>query len=370
MKICILTQNIGYNYGGILQAYALQAYLRQEGHIVETVHHRGDQRITFRLLLSIVKRIIKKYLLRRKTVSILPVWINKKKQNVIYEQLDSFIKHNIIQTPYIKDFKQLNNRNYEAYIVGSDQVWRPKYNKYLFYEMFLSFVKVNIAKKISYAASFGVSEMEFSKKQIHKASMLLQKFNAVSVREDTGIDLCRDYFHVEVQRVLDPTMLLLKEDYLGLIADYQWQKAEREFFVYVLDQSSEISQMIGQIGDKLQYIPYYFLPKTNQKNTVMPSVISWLKGFAEAKFVITDSFHGTVFSILFNKSFLVYANQQRGVTRFTSLLKMFHLEDRLVMNLEELIVEKIKMPIDWGKVNQIIEKERIISSTFLKNALK
>jgi exopolysaccharide biosynthesis predicted pyruvyltransferase EpsI len=155
---------------------------------------------------------------------------------------------------------------------------------------------------------------------------------------------------------------------LGLIANCQWQKAERELFVYVLDQSQEVSQLVQQVADELHEQAYHFLPTLNE-TTIMPSVTAWLKGFAEAKFVITDSFHGTVFAILFNKPFLVYANLQRGATRFTSLLKMFHLEERLVMNVEELIVEKIKTPIEWKTVNQIIEKERAASSAFLKNAL-
>jgi hypothetical protein len=373
MKICILTQKLGGNYGGVLQAYALQAYLKKEGYTAETVQHCGNQKINFSQIKSIIKQVIKKFILFQKVSSVVPDWMNKKQQDSIYRHLRNFIEQNIVQTPYIKNFKNLNCRNYKAYIVGSDQVWRPRYNKYQVYEMFLSFVKGDTVKRISYAASFGVSDMEFSEEQIHKVSELLSNFDAVSVREDSGVDLCRNYFHVEAQHVLDPTMLLQKEDYLALIQKEEKQKAESikekaELFVYVLDQSPEVVQLIRQVADEFQIQPYQFLPKI-EKTTIMPSVTAWLNGFSEAKFVVTDSFHGTVFAILFNKPFIVYANKQRGATRFHSLLKMFHLENRLVVDKEESVIKKLKDPIDWEKVNQILEKERTFSSAFLKNAL-
>ena len=380
MKICILTQNLGNNYGGILQAFALQFYLKKNGHTVETVQYKGNQRICFRIVLSIIKQTVKKYILRKKTGLVAPLWMYKEKENSVYQHLYNFIQHNIVQTPYIKNFKKLNYRNYEVYIVGSDQVWRPQYNKYYLDEMFLSFVKGDKTKRIAYAASFGVSEMEFSEEQIRKVSALLQKFDAISVREESGIDLCRSYFHVEAQHLLDPTMLLQKSDYLTLISQEEERQKERkqnieeskerrELFVYVLDSSSEVSCMIRQIADEIQCQPYHFLPNSKDESVVMPSVSAWLKGIAEAQFVITDSFHGTVFAILFNKPFLTYVNTERGATRFTSLLKMFHLEERLVSTSEEDIIDKLKSPIDWEKVNQIMESERASSSSFLKNVL-
>jgi len=302
MKICILTQKLGDNYGGILQAFALQFHLKQEGHTVETVQHCGNQKINLRRILSIIKQAVRKYLLRQKVDYVVPDWMYKKQQHSIYQHLHNFITYNIVQTPYIKNFKKLNRQNYEAFIVGSDQVWRPQYNKYQLDEMFLSFVKGDTARRIAYAASFGISNMEFSEQQIKRISNLLQKFDAISVREESGIDLCRNYFYVEAHHVLDPTMLLSVSDYLALISqeERRREKGERrkgELFVYVLDKMPEISQLIQQIADEFQYQPYHFLP-TLDKTTVMPSVVTWLKGFSEVQFVITDSFHGTVLSIL------------------------------------------------------------------------
>jgi len=374
MKICIVTQKTGKNYGGILQAYALQHFLKQEGHIVETVQHCGSERVSFRILLSIIKQIIKKYILRKKVKNILPDWMNKQQQQNIQKNLHLFVAQHIVQTPYIHNFKKLNKYYYDAYIVGSDQVWRPKYNRYQLYEMFLSFVKGNLAKRIAYAASFGVSEIEFSEPQIKRISTLLQKFDLISVREDTAVELCNNYFQVVAHHVLDPTLLLRKTDYHSLILKEESENLlttqelqnKDELFVYVLDQSPAVSRIIQQIANDFQYKPYNFLQLLNDET--MPSVVSWLKGIMNARFVITDSFHGTVFSILFNKPFLTYANQNRGATRFLSLLKMFHLEERLVLN-PESFNNNYKNPIDWQTINQIIEKERGNSINFLKNAL-
>jgi hypothetical protein len=108
MKICILTQNLGHNYGGILQAYALQTFLKKEGHEVETVRHGGNQTINFRKILSILKQAIKKYLLCQKVNEVVPDWMKKRQQNRIYQHLHHFIQYHIEQTPNIKNFEKWN----------------------------------------------------------------------------------------------------------------------------------------------------------------------------------------------------------------------------------------------------------------------
>jgi exopolysaccharide biosynthesis predicted pyruvyltransferase EpsI len=97
-------------------------------------------------------------------------------------------------------------------------------------------------------------------------------------------------------------------------------------------------------------------------------VEEWIRGFMDAEFVVTDSFHGTVFSIIFNKPFISIANESRGTTRFTSLLKMFNLENRLIFSPEELNLDKVK-EIDWGNVNEILEQDKERAIFFLKRNL-
>jgi len=368
MKICILTLNLGENYGGILQAFALQYFLKKEGHSVETVQHCGNQKITFRLVLSILKQTAKKYLFFQKIDNVAPEWAYIKRQNRLYLHLKRFIKQNMILTPRINNFNKLNRRKYDAFIVGSDQVWRPKYNKYFFNEMFLSFVKGDRVKRIAFAASLGVSDLEFTSDQIDKARLLLSKFDSISVREDTGVDICRKYFHLETQHVLDPTMLLYPSDYMELIALEELPQNRSELWVYALDQSRDTVQLIQQIADLFHYQPCHFLPELS-KSTVYPPVNLLLKGVMGANFVITDSFHGTVFSILFNKPFLVIDNKERGSTRLQSLLKTFHLQDRLVTNMGVPVAAQAKKPIDWENVNNLIEQERKLSIAFIHNAL-
>ena len=103
---------------------------------------------------------------------------------------------------------------------------------------------------------------------------------------------------------------------------------------------------------------------------IYPTVTSWLKGFDDAKYVVTDSFHGCAFAILFNKPFIVYGNKERGMSRFNSLLKLFDLEDRLVYSVNEISDNKIYQEIDWGRVNMKIDEYRNISNSFIVETLK
>lgn len=99
-----------------------------------------------------------------------------------------------------------------------------------------------------------------------------------------------------------------------------------------------------------------------------PPVEEWIRGFMDAEFVVTDSFHGTVFSIIFNKPFISIANESRGTTRFTSLLKLFQLEDKLVHSLSDFNLTGYK-EINWENVNSILEREKTSSIQFLKENL-
>ena len=141
---------------------------------------------------------------------------------------------------------------------------------------------------------------------------------------------------------------------------------------YVLDKTPEKTQIINHIKDKLGLTVLEVMPKEIfNKHTkyitkcIFPSVSKWLAGFRDAQFVVTDSFHGTVFSIIFNKPFICIANKMRGLSRFTSLLKIFGLEERLVCptdGLSELLLKSI----DFEKVNTIKQEWRKKSLNFLK----
>ena len=377
MKIGILTQPLHNNYGGLLQNFALQTVLNELGHEVYTINiSRKGHHLTFMKMTSIAKRSFLRILGHD---IVIRAWPTEQESEIISQNTRQFVKRNIKTTKSIT--QKLNQRlikeyEFDAYIVGSDQVWRPCYSPQQ-PTYFLDFLKNNSnVKKLAYAASFGVSEWEFNKKQTVYYGELLKLFDAVSVREDSGVELCKRYFDVDATHLLDPTMLLNKEEYISLVEKMNISKSPGNLFIYILDKNEDKSVIVDSVADKYNLEPFSVLPKKNfsepgKRNIndcVFPPVEEWIRGFIDAEFVITDSFHGTVFSIIFNKPFISIANKSRGLTRFKSLLKMFQLEDRLIFSYKDLNLKGLK-EIDWDKINDTLKEERDNSEKFLERYL-
>lgn len=368
MRICILTQPLHTNYGGLLQAYALQTVLKRMGHEVWTEDRKWKLSFIGKIKL-LIKRIIKYRGIYYPT---------KKHEQVISQNTDLFIRKYITTTePVFSSIKkEFCKYHFDAYIVGSDQVWRPTYSPYL-PNYFLDFAVGKNVRRLAYAASFGTPDWEFTPEQTQQCAVLAKAFDAISVREDSGMELCRKYLGVDAVHLLDPTMLLNKEDYIRLVEQEQVPASGKKLMTYVLDQSEEKQTIIEKVSQTLGLSPNVVMPekefgKVGAKEIekcVFPSVTDWLRGFMDAEYVVTDSFHGTVFSILFNKPFIVIANRERGMARFTSLLKMFGLENRLVYSLEDVADEKLYTPVNFEKVNQKLEAERQKSGEFLNEYL-
>ena len=258
--------------------------------------------------------------------------------------------------------------NYDAYVVGSDQCWRPQYNAFLS-SMFLDFAKEEKVKRIAYAASFGTNQWEFTQEMTSICSPLAQKFDFVSVREDSGVKLCKEHLGVNAVHVLDPTLLLTKEDYILLIEAEKEPKAKGTLFNYILDPDAAKSAFINNVAKEKGLATFQVLPKCQAEtrtkedvknrieDCIFPGVTTWLRAFMDAEMTIVDSFHGMVFSIIFNKPFWVIGNANRGISRFTSLLKLFHLEDRL-LDANKLQEVDINRPVDWSSVNAILQQKR------------
>lgn len=379
MKIAILTQPLGTNYGGILQNYALQRVLKKEGHEPQTLHIAREPILcTPRVFLSWMKRLVHYYLLGRDVPSLRPDYrIDPKIRKRLTAHLDRFIDRHIALTAPIerKIDSAGSDTAYEAYIVGSDQVWRPRYNRFI-EENFLSFVPDNArVRKIVYAASFGTSRCEFSDELLGICTPLARRLDAVSVREKSAVAFCRAYFGIEAEQVLDPTLLLDPKEYVALLAGTE-PNSSGEVFCYLLDSDSRKEAIVRRISDLTGLPPRRFMPepygirKSDRTDAcVYPTVEEWIAGFASAPFVVTDSFHGTVFSILFNKPFITIDNPTRGSDRFDSLLGLFRLRGRMVDTPEKITDRLVHEAIDWTTVNTIRAKERGKSLQFLRNAL-
>lgn len=372
MKIGIVTLPLHANYGGILQAYALQTILKRMGYQVEHIQPKviyPKLHPTWKMPLVWTKRAFRKFLGGE---SSLPIFMHPKKW--VRKNADKFIRENI-NCYFVgeSNWDKKITKNYDAVVFGSDQVWRPQYaipiEKY-----FGDFLGDSQIKRISYSASFGTEINEFTEEQIRKCGELLSKFSAVSVREKSGVEKCKTLFGVESKWLIDPTMLLSKEDYSNLYKKTSIPRFQGEIGVYILDRNANIEQKLEQLSRKIGKTLFTMNSKYENLNAPIverfqPPVEQWLRAFDDAEYIITDSFHACVFSILFNKPFVCIGNKSRGNARFDSLLGLFGLEFRLVEELSD-IEEKILIPIDWDRVNKILKEKRKEANEFIVNALK
>lgn len=381
MKIAVLTLRLHSNYGGILQAYALMHILKQLGHEPYLVNNQYFmKRSHFSLYFIYIRNAIQKYLLGRKNIEIFQEKRYRKEYEIVCKNTRKFVEHNIYpQTDFVcteRDWKQLQKRyEFDAYIVGSDQVWRPAYFKHVEY-FFLSFLKSDTVKRIAYAASFGTQEWTFSEKQTFLYGQLLKKFDAVSVREKSAINMCKQYFGVESILVLDPTMLLSKDDYKKLLPKEMTLRSDVDLLVYLLDvndsKNKVVSWMEQHMNAKGVWInnPKSENKKLSYEDRIAPPVENWLSGFLSARYVVTDSFHACVFSILFHIPFWVVGNSARGLARFQSLLSLFGLENRLLNENDPIPNYLMEDSIDWKLVDVRLQNMRDKSISFLMDLLK
>lgn len=391
MKIAILTQPLHTNYGGILQAYAVQKILKDRGHEVVTLDiqckdinvnmslYAQMRRYIATLLLFFIKRIRKKDI-------IWPYNTKKRNRKLVIASIRNFVNRIIRLSPEIRTeealMKYIKEADFDAYVVGSDQVWRPQYSPHIYW-FFLDFLSDDFkGKRIAFSASFGTSEWEFSKEQTDYLKPFAKKFNAISVREQSGVDLCKRYFDIPAIQVLDPTMMLTPKDYAKLVNldKHHTHSMEGTIFSYVLDDTNEIRTIVDGISatlglsvQQLGIHNYDYGPYTSEKQIVkyFPKPVSqWLRGFQETEFVVTDSFHGTVFSILHHKPFVVIANPKRGIARIETILKMFGLEDRLVDSTDVCVKEWLINGILWDEIDSKLKKNREVFNAFICKTLQ
>lgn len=374
MKIGILTHPLRTNYGGILQNYALQNVLKSMGHSVETIDWQENKSVSY-IVTSYLYRMFMHYMLRRKQVPT-DMFLNltKKQFQYVSSPIQTFISNNIRTSqpiPSIKGLRKANGYGYDAIVVGSDQVWCNQYVP----TMYLDFVENPNLIKIAYAASFGKDIWTYGASVTKTCRQLAKNFQAISVREDSGVELCNKYLNVQAQQVLDPTLLLDSDVYSSLLS--KEEKSAPYLMTYVLDVNQDKEQIVRSVSDML-HLPEVTIRENKQtwklfgdnSSLVVKPIESWLRGIRDAEFVVTDSFHGVAFSIIFNRQFIAIGNKKRGLARFQSLLKQFGLLDRLIDEDTDIdsYLENLK-EIDYSKVNQRKEQLQEKSLLFLKEHL-
>lgn len=354
MKIGIVTFHSSSNYGAHLQCYALQNVLLYLGYEVVIINREWGE------------------------------YLSSNKQPFSWHRIISYMRRN-----KFKDFRRkyfnlslpiksdldlnLVARNLNAIIVGSDQVWNSECISTMGLYYYLDWVPDNI-QKISYAVSFGKDTFNAEPDQVKTITNLLSTYRFLSVREKSGIDICKYVFHVKAQWHVDPTLLLSCSDYTKLIPFRQKRKKS-----YLCQFFLDVDQGKIKLANRLRYVLnlglvnnnpriYRFRKWINPLKYDLPSIPRWLDNIRNSSFVITDSYHGMIFSIIFNKEFICINNPKRGSARFVSLLSLLGLENRLVDcdKIDKFNVESLR-PIEYVKINNIIKQEQKKAFLYLRS---
>lgn len=376
-RIGIITIVKVNNYGAELQALALQRKLSLMGYdseIIDYLFYKNPlhkrEKISRPFYPYPIKNRIKEWLL--------PIYENiktipfRKEYNIRKNGFSSFHDRNTkFSSVCYKSYSELYNNPpiYDVYCVGSDQVWNPRcytnLNPY-----FLTFAPKE-AKKISYASSFGVKTLpENAKKQYCE---LLQNLDYISVREENGVQLVKEVSGKDAINVADPTLLLTKDEWKP-IAKYDKVPNEKYILLYVLKDSEYIKntaiELSRKTGLKVVRICKGAFKQDKESDNILnitdAAPDDFLGLIDKAEMVLTNSFHGTVFSILFEKDF--YTIIKRGVennSRQLSLLKTLDI-DRIKYE-DESFMESSS--IDWTMINKILIEFRQKSVDYLNEAI-
>ncbi|MDG5814701.1 polysaccharide pyruvyl transferase family protein [Chitinispirillales bacterium ANBcel5] len=352
------------NYGAVLQAVAIQECVNRLGYSSEHID----------LIIPLTDESIWRQLydrFKKQVKVLLGMAYNVRGQRVFQEFRDKYLALTD-HTFYTMQDLDKHTFTYDAIVVGSDQVWRPKYTKTVAMAYFLPFVGSPV-RKIAYAASFGVSRWEeFSDTALTtKVGHLLQKFDSVSVREDSGVEICKDVFTIKAQHVLDPTLLIGADFFKKTVLKEHTTNDYDGIVYYKLDRSQDFLNLLSFLGKKYSCCTKnIYHKKVSKRLREYIPVSQWLNAIHNSTIVVTDSFHCICFAIMFNKEFIYYGNEQRGITRAQSLLKMLGITGRMISSFDTEKVEMIvRRPIDYKTVNSKLDQFREESAHFLAAAL-
>ena len=358
MKIGILTFHCAINFGAVLQAFGLFQYLRSLGHDVSVIDYRPDYLIKQyrpfylkRIKEGRSKKLRLFFLLRE----VLALHIRYGREKLFRR----FIKDHLHLSPLQLDDKA---NDFDAFVFGSDQIW----NRWITQSDMVFWGEAPAfegKRRIAYAASAGsVNALD------EDAMSNLERFDAVSVREKSLADYLKSFTTKKIDTVLDPVLLAGKE----LFSAIATTKQRSPYLLYFsLEGDDKLRPIVERLAKKrnleLIEVRSYNIcfTKGNVKNVL--SINDFLGLFLYADFVVTKSFHGTAFSILFEREFMVYYDGQEAPERMHNLLNALGLGNRLKHIDESLTTSS---PIDWQQVNEKLEQIRISSRQFLTEALR
>ena len=224
-----------------------------------------------------------------------------------------------------QSFQEIKQNDYDILMVNSDQTWRKHNEKYFYDFAFLKFAEKWNIPKFVYGASLGMDKWNLNQKDVEIAKFLLKNFTGISVREKGSIKIVKKHLGIKPIFVLDPTLLIDRKYYLKLIKNYKNDIIidDNYIFVYTLENSIKLKRYINKLIETTNYKIYLITI------TVKNQIEKFIYGIYKAKAVITDSFHGTIFSIIFDKPFISFIEKERGNERFNSLKEVFGIGNRI-----------------------------------------
>ena len=339
-----------------MQAYALQNILEKLGHqaFILNIFYWGDGRHNALYLF-----LYKMYFLCRKRFS---------SEYVERKYLNRFIKKELKQKYYFS-FSSIEEKDFDAIIVGSDQIWREIFSPRI-ENTYLDFTTGWKIKRISYAASFGTDIWSYSKVQTQNCKALLALFDSISVRELSAVRLLQDNMGIESKLVLDPTLLFTSDDYCRLLSLNKNTK-KGYMLSYILEENEHVNMILDAISKDKNLTKKCIYPERHYMKT-LPSLEEWLQSLLDAEFIFTDSFHVSVFSIIFGKPFLFIKNEIAGNTRVESLMEILNIKDHMISEqcdaLNAVYLSRSIGPIDASVISNL-NVMRADSISFLKKAL-
>lgn len=347
MKVSILTYHDEDNYGATLQAYATYKTIEEIGFEVEFIDLKlcNPNGILFKLLLALKRAKFNRF--RKKHFK------------------------NLTRTYLSVEELQSDPPKSDCYLVGSDQTWNTNISKSLASAFFLDFGPDNV-RRISYASSFGMDHfVETENLKTPKVQKLLSRFKSVLVREDDAVNICTSLWGINAKQVLDPVLLF--ENYDFLFSHKRTEKNQLALYkIYPDDLFYDKSQLIAE-SLKVRAKSIGSLRQKKGIDCPYPCGIEeWINQIAASKYVLTDSFHGTVLSILYRRQFVVYVTNPDKVSRLRSLLDLLELSDRICNPQTKIedILALLNAPIDYDYVAKILSVLRDESLNLLKKALE
>lgn len=367
MKISVITMQNVYNYGSALQSYATEKYFADKGYEVEFVNYYPNQMKRYGSVRQIYTDALAFH--KNKIKSLIIAFCKYPSVKVLKKSFKPFSRKYFKLSEKFESKQAILNNPPQAdiYCTGSDQVWNNTWDKNFDGAYFLDFAPKN-KKKIAFSASFGRDDIP--QEELAPVKDLLEEYSAISVREESGIEILRNIKNPVKACVLDPTFMLTRHEWLKLSCPV---RKKGYILVYKLHEDSITSEIAAEIakktGKQVIRLSTDYLKRINCGKTIMaPKVEEFISYIANADLVVTDSFHATAFSINLNVPF-ISVKWRMFNDRIDTILKTTELQQRGVSNIEQAL-EVFANPIDFERVNRLIEDERKKTDEFMIAALR